>query len=112
MGFDGEHIDHIFRSNDKSRIAEDTKELLGVKVLDRSIDHLKKVEKILEGELKIIGDINIKKKLKEKTKLEQEQNSLQEKQQNIIETIKSQDIEQQEISQRLINLSKMKRLKT
>ena len=109
--FDGEHIDHIFRSNDKSRIAEDTKELLGVKVLDRSIDHLKKVEKILEGELKIIGDINIKKKLKEKTKLEQEQNSLQEKQQNIIETIKSQDIEQQEISQRLINLSKNEEIK-
>ncbi|MDJ0731995.1 MAG: AAA family ATPase [Crocosphaera sp.] len=110
--FDGEHIDHIFRSNDKSRIAEDTKELLGVKVLDRSIDHLKKAEKTLEEELKVIGDINIKKRIKEKIKLEQEKDHLQEKKENIVETIKSQDLQQQELSERLITLSSNEQLKT
>ncbi len=109
--FDGEHIDHIFRSNDKSRIAEDTKELLGVKVLDRSIDHLKKAEKILEEELKAIGDINIKKKLKEKTKLEQKIESLQDKKKTIVETLNNQELQHKEISDKLINLSSNEQLK-
>ncbi len=109
--FDGEHIDHIFRSNDKSRIAEDTKELLGVKLLDRSIEHLKKAEKILEDELKVIGDINIKKKIKEKNKLEQEKYQLQQKQETIIETIKSQELQQEEISKNLMILSKNEEIK-
>ncbi|ACB52657.1 unknown [Crocosphaera subtropica ATCC 51142] len=109
--FDGEHIDHIFRSNDKSRIAEDTKELLGVKVLDRSIEHLKKAEKTLEEELKIIGDVNIKKKIKDKIKLEQEQEKLQNKKKNIIETINSQELQQKEISENLITLSSNEQLK-
>ncbi|MDJ0578788.1 AAA family ATPase [Crocosphaera sp.] len=109
--FDGEHIDHIFRSNDKSGIAEDTKELLGVNVLDRSIDHLKKAEKILEGELKIIGDIDIKKKLEEKTKLEEERNNFQQTQEHIIETIKSEELKQQKLSKKLIDLSANEQIK-
>ncbi|WP_107670092.1 AAA family ATPase, partial [Cyanothece sp. BG0011] len=109
--FDGEHIDHIFRSNDKSRIAEDTKELLGVKVLDRSIEHLKKAEKILEQDLKAIGDINIKKKIKEKTKLEQNSENLQEKKEKIIESINSHELQQKEISEKLITLSSNQQLK-
>ncbi|MDJ0658886.1 MAG: AAA family ATPase [Crocosphaera sp.] len=109
--FDGEHIDHIFRSNDKSRIAEDTKELLGVKVLDRSIDHLKKAEKTLEEELKAIGDINIKKKLREKSKLDQEKDNLQQKKEKIIESIDTQELEQKAISQKLINLSNNEQIK-
>ncbi|MEL4895314.1 AAA family ATPase [Crocosphaera sp. Alani8] len=109
--FDGEHIDHIFRSNDKSRIAEDTKELLGVKVLDRSIEHLKKAEKILEGELKVIGDVNIRQRIKEKEKIEQEMSKLQEKRESIIEIIKSQELQQQEVSHQLINLGKNEQIK-
>ncbi len=57
--FDGERIDRIFRDNKKSNIAEDTKELLGVKVLDRAIEHLKKAKRTLEEELKAIGDSEI-----------------------------------------------------
>ena len=43
--FDGERIDRFFRQDPTSNIAEDTKELLGVKVLDRAIEHLKKAKK-------------------------------------------------------------------
>ncbi|MGB5712009.1 MAG: ATP-binding protein, partial [Waterburya sp.] len=39
--FDGERIDGFFRQNHNSHIAEDTKELLGVKILDGAIEHLK-----------------------------------------------------------------------
>ncbi len=109
--FDGEHIDHIFRSNDKSRIAEDTKELLGVKVLDRSIDHLKKAERTLQEELQLIGDINIKKKLRDKIKVEREKDNLEQKKEEIIEFINSQELQQQEVSEKLMNLSKNEEIK-
>ncbi|MEA5511499.1 AAA family ATPase [Crocosphaera sp. UHCC 0190] len=109
--FDGEHIDYIFRGNDKNRIAEDTKELLGIKVLDRSIDHLKKVEKIFQDELKIIGDINIKKILKEQTKLEQEKEQLIEKEDTIIKEIEEQESQQKAVSTRLLELSGAEQLK-
>ncbi|MEA5533716.1 AAA family ATPase [Crocosphaera sp. XPORK-15E] len=109
--FDGEHIDYIFRGNDKNRIAEDTKELLGIKVLDRSIDHLKKVEKIFQDELKIIGDINIKKILKEQTKLEQEKEQLIEKEATIIKEIDEQESQQKAVSTRLLELSGAEQLK-
>ncbi|MDJ0508258.1 MAG: AAA family ATPase [Crocosphaera sp.] len=109
--FDGEHIDHIFRSNDKSRIAEDTKELLGVKVLDRSIEHLKKAEKILVYELQLIGDINIKTLIKQQTKLEQDKNNLvQSKQQNLQSLIETEK-EQKKLSEKVIALSSNQQLK-
>lgn len=109
--FDGEHIDHIFRHNDKNKIAEDTKELLGVKVLDRSIDHLKKAEKILQHELSIIGDNNIKKSLKEKNRLEKEQAALSEKQKFIINEIDKKEAEKNRKSQQLLQLSSAEQLK-
>lgn len=109
--FDGEHIDHIFRSNDKRTIAEDTKELLGVKVLDRAIDHLKKTEKILQDELKLIGDTNTKKLLKEQSKLEKEQERLNEKQQTIIQEITAKEAEHSQCSQQLLELSGAEQLK-
>ncbi|MGK7938667.1 MAG: AAA family ATPase [Crocosphaera sp.] len=109
--FDGEHIDHIFRSNDKSRIAEDTKELLGVKVLDRSIEHLKKAEKTLQQELQVIGDINLKKMIKKRTKLEEQKNILMVSKENIIEQIIEQEKQQKQLSQKLITLSSNQQIK-
>ena len=57
-----------FRSNKKSNIAEDTKALLGVKVLDRSIDHLKKAKRTLQNELKAIGDSKTKNLLQQQSR--------------------------------------------
>lgn len=113
--FDGEQIDHIFRSSDNNKIAEDTKELLGVKVLDRSIDHLKKAKKTLQDELKAIGESDIKKLLKEQTKLEQEKEKIHQRQQYIIQQITQEEELKKLLSQRLLELSgaeELKQLKT
>ena len=70
--FDGERIDGFFRQNHNSHIAEDTKELLGVKVLDRGIEHLKKAKRSLQEELEELGDTQTKQLLREQINLEQE----------------------------------------
>jgi DNA sulfur modification protein DndD len=63
--FDGERIEQIVRSDKKSEIAEATKTLLGVEVLNRSIKHLKEAKKTLEAELAVIGDSETKNLLRE-----------------------------------------------
>lgn len=70
--FDGERMDNFCRQNYNSTIAEDTKELLGVKILDRGIEHLKKAKRTLQEELQALGDARTKELLKEQIKLEQE----------------------------------------
>jgi DNA sulfur modification protein DndD len=70
--FDGERIDGFFRQNHNSNIAEDTKELLGVKVLDRGIEHLKKAKRSLQEELEELGDAQTKQLLREQINLEQD----------------------------------------
>ncbi|MEG4146482.1 AAA family ATPase [Microcoleus sp. Pol12B5] len=64
--FDGERIEQIVRHDKKAEIAEATKELLGVEVLNRSIRHLGDARKSLETDLRMIGTSEIKKLLKEK----------------------------------------------
>ena len=68
--FDGERIDGFFRYHN-SNIAEDTKELLGVKVLDRGIEHLKKAKRTLQEELSELGDARTKQLMKQQIDLEQ-----------------------------------------
>ena len=70
--FDGERIDNFFRKNSNSNIAEDTKELLGVKILDRGIEHLKKAKRTLQDELQEVSKGELKKLLKEHQKLTRE----------------------------------------
>jgi DNA sulfur modification protein DndD len=70
--FDGERIDGFFRQNHNSHIAEDTKELLGVKVLDRGIEHLKKAKRTLQEELEELGDAQTKQLLREQINSEQD----------------------------------------
>lgn len=109
--FDGEHIDHIFRASEKSNIAEDTKELLGVKVLDRAIEHLKKAKKGLQEELKEIGDLETKKLLQSQSNLEKEKEQLQQRQQQIVQTLGLQEELKKSFSTRLIELSGAQELK-
>ena len=68
--FDGERIDSFFRQDRGADIAEDTKELLGVKILDRAIEHLKKARRTLQEELQELGDAETKKLLQEQIELE------------------------------------------
>ncbi|MEL6928447.1 MAG: AAA family ATPase [Cyanobacteria bacterium J06600_6] len=69
--FDGERIDGFFRRDHNSHIAEDTKELLGVKVLDRGIEHLKKAKRSLQEELEALGDSQTKQLLRQQMDFEQ-----------------------------------------
>ncbi|MFW6295786.1 MAG: AAA family ATPase [Halothece sp.] len=103
--FDGERIDHFFRANNQSNIAEDTKDLLGVKVLDRAIEHLKKARRTLQDDLNGIGDLETKKLLQEQKTLEQESESLQKRQSEIIQEIDSQLDLKKALSRRLLDLS-------
>ncbi|NES84021.1 MAG: AAA family ATPase [Moorea sp. SIO2B7] len=103
--FDGERIDHIFRNGKKSNIAEDTKELLGVKVLDRAIEHLKKAKRTLQDELKAIGDSATKKLIQEQGKLEEESDRLNQRQQEIAQELANQEHLKGAIAARLLELS-------
>ena len=68
--FDGERIEQIVRSDNRYEIAEATKKLLGVQVLDNAIKHLKEARKSLEDELKSIGDAQTKTLISQKQNLE------------------------------------------
>lgn len=103
--FDGEHIDRIFRTSEKNSIAEDTKELLGVKVLDRAIEHLKKAKRTLQEELKVIGDPKTKQLLQTRSQLENERVLLTQVQCEITEQLDQYEIERQNITQHLLALS-------
>lgn len=113
--FDGEHIDHIFRKSDRQNIAEDTKELLGVKVLDRAIEHLKKVKRTFLEELSQMGDIDSQKLGQQQLKLEQEKVKLQQQQSELTREINQQETQKQFLNQQLLTLSgssELKQLKT
>lgn len=103
--FDGERIDRIARYDKKAEIAEATKELLGVKVLTRSIDHLKNAKRSLEDELKAIGDSETRKLLKEQEKLEQESDGLLKRQGEISNELIHQEEVKKAIGDRLLELS-------
>jgi DNA sulfur modification protein DndD len=68
--FDGERIEQIVRSDNRNEIAEATKKLLGVQVLDNAIKHLKEARKSLEDELQSIGDAQTKTLISQKQKIE------------------------------------------
>ncbi len=103
--FDGERIEQIVRSDKKSEIAEATKTLLGVEVLDRSIKHLKEAKKSLELELASIGDSETKKLLREQEKLEKESELIAKRQVEIGQELEHQDELKKTISNRLLELS-------
>ena len=72
--FDGERIERIVQPSKKEKddLAAATKKLLGVEVLDRSINHLNDARIVLEKELKRIGDPETQRLLEEKENKEKE----------------------------------------
>ncbi|MDY6802818.1 MAG: AAA family ATPase [Cyanobacteriota bacterium] len=100
--FDGERIEHIVREEKKNEIAEATKELLGIEVLNRSIRHLGEAKKSLETDLRLIGDPETKKFLRDKSKIEQEIEQLSQRQIEVEKELKNQGKLKKEISSRLL----------
>ena len=103
--FDGERIDNFFRQRTDNSIAEDTKELLGVKVLDRGIEHLKKAKKSLQDELLEIGDAEVKQLLKEYKSLEQEQDQKNKLLDKNLREIAQLELRQSNLAQQLLEVS-------
>lgn len=108
--FDGERIEQIVRPDKRAKIAEATKMLLGVEVIDRSIRHLSDAKKTLEGELRAIGDSETKKLLKEQEKKEQDLANLLNRQTEIGQELDHQQTLKNETSNLLRELSAAKAL--
>ncbi len=103
--FDGERIDGFFRQNHNSNIAEDTKELLGVKILDRAIDHLKKAKRTLQEELEELGDAQTKQLLREQINLEQEREAISQRITQIIAEVTKLEQRKANLSRQLLEIS-------
>ncbi len=110
--FDGERIDHIIRYQKKTGLTEATKELLGIKIFERSADHLKNARRSLEEELRQIGDIQTQALLKEKQQLEEEIDQIQEHQDQIEQEIQEEQREKQALSEQLLSLKGAESLQT
>ncbi|HIK38811.1 MAG TPA: AAA family ATPase [Geminocystis sp. M7585_C2015_104] len=108
--FDGEQIEHLFRDSDRGKIAEDTKELIGVKILERAITHLKNAEKILEQELKSLGDLQVKNLLKEKEVKQELQQKLRQQLGLLEERLTLLTREREKISQEMLQISAIENL--
>jgi DNA sulfur modification protein DndD len=103
--FDGERIEQIVRQDKRLEIAEATKILLGVEVLNRAIDHLGKAKKTLEIELSQIGDTTTKDLLKSQQQSQQEIDRIHQRQTEIAQEIANFDRIKQEIGQHLLELT-------
>lgn len=103
--FDGERIDNLFRQRANNSIAEDTKELLGVKVLDRGIEHLKKAKKTLQDELQEISTGEIKQLLKELKSIENKQEKAKQLLNNIVAQITQLELRQTKLARQLLEVS-------
>ena len=103
--FDGERIDGFFRQNHNCDIAEDTKELLGVKVLDRAIEHLKKAKRTLQEELQELGDARTKELLSQQIKLEREKDASEQRIAEILRQVAELEERKANLSQQLLEIS-------
>jgi DNA sulfur modification protein DndD len=103
--FDGERIDSFFRQNQNSNLAEDTKELLGVKILDRAIEHLKKAKRTLQEELSELGDAQTKQLLREQINLEQEYETTNQRIAEIITEVNQLEQHKANLSRQLLEIS-------
>ena len=108
--FDGERIERIVRSANKLEIAEATKTMLGMEVLERSIKHLKEAKKSLEEELKSIGDTETRQLLKQKEKKEKEIEKLTIRQDEISQELSHQQTLKKETSSHFRDVSGAKDL--
>jgi DNA sulfur modification protein DndD len=106
--FDGERIEQIVRQDKRLEIAEATKILLGVEVLNRSIKHLAEAKKTLETELAQIGNTTTKDLLKSQQQCQQEIDRIAQRQAEIVQEIANFKQIKQEIDLYLLELTAAK----
>ncbi len=106
--FDGERIEQIVRKDKRLEIAEATKILLGVEVLNRSIKHIAEAKKTLDSELGQIGDTTTQDLLKSQQQCQQEIDKIQARQLEVIEEIANFSQIDREINLHLLELTAAK----
>lgn len=108
--FDGERIEKIVQSDKKAEMAAATKVLLRVEVLDRAIRHLGEAKKALEQELAEIGDPETQRLIQEKNQLEQEQDRLKKRQNEISQELAAQNTLEKNLGDQLRELNSVRDL--
>ncbi len=110
--FDGERIDHLIRYQKKTGLTEATKELLGIKIFERSVEHLKNARRRLEEELRQIGDVKTQNILNQKQQLEQELEEIQRRQADIDDQITNKQQQKEQLGEELLHLQEAENLQT
>ncbi|WP_373481327.1 AAA family ATPase [Geminocystis sp.] len=108
--FDGEHIDHLFRVEERHKIAEDTKELIGVKVLERAVIHLKNAQKTLTEELNLLGDIKIQNLVKQQKNQEDLSIKLKTENNLISQRLEQLELDKQTLSNQMLAISGIEKI--
>ena len=105
--FDGERIDRIVKSENKSEISKAIRTLLSVEVLDRAINHLKEAQRSLNKELAEIGDPETKRLVKEQEELKEKQKGLEARREEIAAEIEAYEEQKQTVTAQLRELDKV-----
>lgn len=105
--FDGERIDRIVKSENKSEISKAIRTLLSVEVLDRAINHLKEAYRSLNKELAEIGDPETKRLVKEKEDLIEEKAQLEAEREEIASELEAFEEQKQKVTALLRELDKV-----
>jgi DNA sulfur modification protein DndD len=106
--FDGERIERIVKSENRADMATAIKTLLSVEMLERGIRHLDHARKMLERELKEIGDTETKRLVSEKTALEEERAQKQERRDAIGQDLLHQEDLKKKLAAQLRDLASVK----
>jgi len=103
--FDGERIDRIVKSENRADMATAIKTLLSVELLERGINHLDYARKMLERELRDIGDTETKRLMSEKKTLEESKEQKQARREAIVKDLQDQEDLKQRYSAQLRDLA-------
>ncbi|NCQ42767.1 MAG: ATP-binding protein, partial [Cyanobacteria bacterium] len=103
-------IDHLFRVEERHKIAEDTKELIGVKVLERAVIHLKNAQKTLTEELNLLGDIKVKNLVKQQQNQEDLTIKLKTESNLISQRLEQLELDKQTLSNQMLAMSGIEKI--
>lgn len=108
--FDGERIERIVQPSgeEQNDIANATKKLLGLEVIERAVRHLGAARKTLEKELEHVGDAVTKEILHRKAGIEEELARVEARSDQATKNLAGQRERQQELKQRLSKLDEVK----
>lgn len=108
--FDGERIERIVKSENREDMATAIKTLLSVEMLERGINHLDYARKMLERELRDIGDTETKRLVSEKTSLEEQKTQKQERREAILQDLQNHNELKQKYTAQLRDLASVKEI--